>query len=102
MQMPPLSQETILIFAIFVVVIFVLYKFFKTVAKTVIIGIAGFCFPFIVNYLNLPIPLNADIQTGLQFAALAIGIFLMYTFAHFIIYFLKMILWPFKALLKRK
>lgn len=101
MQMP-ISTETILIFAVFVVVIFVLYKFFKVIAKTVIIGIAGFSFPFIVNYLNLPIPLSADIQTGLHFAALAIGIFLVYTFAHFIIYFLKMILQPFKALLKRK
>jgi len=97
-----ISAETILIFAVFAVVVFVLYKLFKIFLRGVLVGIVGFVFPWIVKYLNIPIKLVETIETNIEFAMIAIGLFLVYEFFHFVKYFLQILTWPIKLLRKKK
>ncbi|MFQ6020700.1 MAG: hypothetical protein ACE5J4_01605 [Candidatus Aenigmatarchaeota archaeon] len=97
-----ITLETILIFAAFVVIVFLLYRLFKIVIKAALIGIAAFSFPWIAQFLGIPLPFPANIQTGLQFALIGIGLLLIYEFFHFIVQIIKIIIWPFKILFKRK
>jgi len=97
-----ITTQTILIFAAFIIVVFVLYKLFRVLMRGVIAGAAGFAFPWIVQYLNLPLNITANMQTGIQFAIIAIALFLIYEFFYFIKYLLKILAWPLKSMVKKK
>jgi hypothetical protein len=97
-----ITTQTIVIFLAFVIITFVLYKLVKAAVKATVIVIIAFSFPFIVNYLGLPLPITANIQTGLRFAILGLGLFIVYQFIHFILYFLKAITLPLRILFKRR
>ncbi|MCD6476794.1 MAG: hypothetical protein J7K26_01340, partial [Candidatus Aenigmarchaeota archaeon] len=79
-----------------------IYKLLKILIKALIVAIAGFIFPYLINYLNIGLPISADINTGIHFALGAIALLLIYEFFHFILYFLKIITWPFRLLLRRR
>lgn len=96
------TLETAAIFVMFVVTIFLVYKIFRFVIRASIIVVAAFAFPWIIYYLNIPLPITPSIETGIQFALIGLGMFVVYEFAHFIIYFLKIITWPFRAFRKKR
>ncbi len=75
-----LTPESIVIFLIFVAVLVISYKLFKFVAKLIIVASLSFAFPWVVKFLNLPIPVSPDIETGVKFMLLGIGLFLLYEF----------------------
>ncbi|MBU3957564.1 MAG: hypothetical protein KKB25_00635, partial [Nanoarchaeota archaeon] len=56
-------------------------------------------FPWIVQALGLPFPLTANIETGIYFAIIGLGLFLLYEFFHIAVYFAKLLTWPLRALL---
>ena len=97
-----ITYETVLILATFIAVIFVVYRIFKLALRGVLVAIASFSFPWIVSFLNLGLPITANIDTGVQFALIGISLFLIYEFAHTIIRILKIIAWPFRALFRRR
>jgi len=92
-----LTSSNILIFVVFLVIVVLAYKILRTAIKAIFVTAAGFVFPWIVGYLELPLPITPDIDTGIRFATLALGIFLAYEFSHFIIQFLKILAWPFRG-----
>lgn len=96
------TYETIVILIAFITVVFLIYKAFKLALKGILIAIASFSFPWVVKFLNLNLPITADIQTGIQFALLGIVLFLIYESAHTIIKILKIITWPIRTLFKRR
>ncbi len=91
-----LTLENIVIFVVFVVVLFLAYKIFKILIRAIMVGVAGFAFPWIVNYLSIPLPIPADIDTGLKFALLAVILLLVVLSFKFIKGFFKIITWPFR------
>ena len=97
-----LEQNTILLLVAFVIIVFLVYKIFRILVKTMFAGAAGFAFPYVVDFLNLPIPIEATLQTGTNFALAAIGLLLICELSHFIIYFFKLLTWPARALFKRR
>ena len=86
--------ETIVIFMAFIIIVFVLYKLFKIIVRASIISIAGFVFPWVANYMGLPI--TANVETGITFAFVGLILFFIYEFYHFIVQFFKILSWPFK------
>jgi len=86
--------ETIVIFMAFIIIVFVLYKLFKIIIRASIISIAGFVFPWVANYMGLPI--TANVETGITFAFVGLILFFIYEFYHFIVQFFKILSWPFK------
>ena len=96
-----LTWDNILIFAVFLAVMFILYKLFKVGLKLLLIAGVGFAFPWIVKYLGIDLPVSATIETGLVFAGLGAGLYLIYTFSSAIITILKIITWPIRYLFKR-
>ncbi len=93
------TPQVVLIFITFILVVFILYKLFKVIFKATLVTIAAFSFPWIAKALGLPFPITADVQTGIYFAIIGLGLFLAYEFVHFIIYFLKILTWPLRELL---
>jgi hypothetical protein len=89
-----ITLDSILIFFIFVVVVFVLYKTFKVIIKASLVVFAAFTFPWIAQYIGLPV--TASIETGLLFAAGGFGLFLLYEFFNFIAQLFRILMWPFK------
>lgn len=100
-----LSPELLLIVVIFVAAVFIIYKLFKLIVRAALAAAAGFSFPWLLNYIagyiSLPFGLPADIETGIKCAAAAVALLLLYEFAHFIAYFLKLLTWPLRALSRR-
>jgi len=94
------SANQYIILAIFVIVVILLYKVFQAGIKAIIAGAAGFAFPWVAQYIGLPV--TPSIGMALQFALLAIGLFLAYEFFHIIMAIIKVITWPFRMLLGRK
>jgi hypothetical protein len=89
-----ITFDSLLIFFVFIVVVFVLYKTFKVIIKASLIVIAAFTFPWIARYAGLPI--TASIEMGLMFASAGFGLFLIYEFFNFITQFFRILMWPFK------
>jgi len=103
-----LTPEIAMIAIVFIVSLFVLYKLFKLLVRASIAGMIGFAFPWIINGvaiyfgITLPFVIEATIDMGIKFALAAIGLVVLYEFLHFIVYFLKLITWPFRAAFKKK
>ena len=89
-----LTITTILIFAAFIVTIFILYKLIKFFFRASLIVAASFAFPWIAKYFGLAI--TANLQTGILFAVSGFTLFCIYEFFHFIVQFFKIITWPFR------
>jgi hypothetical protein len=89
------TMETIIIFFAFIIFVFVLYKLFKVIIRASIISIAGFAFPWVASYMGLPI--TANIETGITFAFIGLGLFFVYEFYNFIVQFFRLLTWPFRS-----
>lgn len=93
---------------VFIISLFVLYKLFKLLVRASIAGMIGFAFPWIINgvaaYLGISLPfvIPTTVDMGIKFALAGIGLIIVYEFLHFILYFLKLITWPFRAAFKKK
>ena len=97
-----ITYETILLLAIFISVIFIVYRIFKMALRAALVAIASFTFPWVVKLLNLNLNITADIETGVKFALLGISLFLIYEFANTIIKVLKALTRIIRAILKRR
>ena len=103
-----LTPEVALVAIVFIVSLFVLYKLFKLLVRASIAGAIGFAFPWIINgvagYLGITLPFEipATVDMGLKFALAGIGLVVVYEFLHFILYFFKLLTWPFRAAFKKK
>ncbi|MEM5804439.1 MAG: hypothetical protein QXU82_01130 [Candidatus Aenigmatarchaeota archaeon] len=95
-----MNAQAIAIFLVFIVFVFVLYKLFKVAIKAAMAGAAGFAFPWIVQYLSLPLPVSPSLETGLQFALLAMMLLLAYEFFHVVVFIAKVIIFPFKLVFR--
>jgi len=89
-----ITPDSLLIFLLFVVVVFVLYKTFRVIIKASLVVVAAFTFPWIAQYIGLHIA--ASIEMGLMFASAGFGLFLLYEFFSFITQFIRILMWPFK------
>ncbi|MFQ6009912.1 MAG: hypothetical protein ACE5J7_02215 [Candidatus Aenigmatarchaeota archaeon] len=92
------NAQTIAIFLVFIIVVFVLYKLFKLAIRAAIAGAAGLAFPWVVDYLSLPLPIVPSLEASMQFALLAVALLLAYEFFHFIVFIVKVIAFPFKLI----
>lgn len=92
-----LTLNNTLVFVVFLVIMVLVYKLIRVAIKATLVTAAGFAFPWIVSYLSLPLPIAADIDTGIKFAALALGVFLVYEFSNFILHFFKILAMPFRG-----
>ena len=95
-----MNAQAIAVFLVFIIVVFVLYKLFRIAIKAAIAGAAGFAFPWVVQYLSLPLPVVPSLETGLQFAFLAVVLLLAYEFFHIIVFIAKVIIFPFKLIFR--
>ena len=89
-----ITIDTIILFLAFVVVVFVLYKTFKLLIRASLIVVAAFTFPWIAQYIGLPI--KASMEVGTTFALAGFGLFLAYEFFNFIAQLFRILIWPFK------
>lgn len=89
-----ITFDSMLIFLVFVVVVFVLYKTFKVLVKASLVVIAAFTFPWIAKYIGLSIV--PSVEMGLMFASAGFGLFMIYEFFNFIAQLFKILIWPFK------
>ncbi len=96
-----LTPETLLIFLVFVGVLVISYKFFKFVTKAVVVASISFAFPWIVKILNLPLPIEANIKTAVEFMLLGLAVFIIYEFWHLVKAAISFILKPIRWVLKR-
>jgi len=89
-----ITADTVIIFLAFVVIVFVLYKTFKVIIKASLIVLAAFTFPWIAQYIGLPI--RASLEMGTMFAFAGFGLFMLYEFFNFIVQLFRILMWPFK------
>jgi len=89
-----ITFDSILIFLVFIVVVFVLYKTFKVIVRASLVVLAAFTFPWIAQYIGLPIV--ASMEMGLMFASVGFGLFMLYEFFNFITQLFRILIWPFK------
>ncbi len=97
--------ETLPAVLLFLIAIFLLYRLFKLALRAGIAAAAGFAFlylaPLFFSYIGLNFPLPPPtIENSLKFAGYALGLFLLYEFLHVAVFVLKIVTWPFRALLK--
>jgi hypothetical protein len=89
-----ITFDSVIVFFAFIVVVFVLYKTFKVIVKASLIIAAAFTFPWIAQYIGLPIA--ASFEMGAMFAFAGFGLFMIYEFFNFIAQLFKILIWPFK------
>jgi lipoprotein signal peptidase len=94
-----LTMESIVVFLVFIILVFILYKIFKFIVRASLVSIAGFAFPWVARYMGIPIATN--IETGITFAFIGLGLFFIYEFYRFIVQFFRMLAWPFKKKKKK-
>ena len=97
--------ETLPAALLFFIALFLLYRLFKLALRAGIAAAAGFGFlyfmPILLSYIGLNIPLPpATFENSLKFAGYALGLLLLYEFLHVAVFVLKLVAWPFRALLK--
>ena len=97
-----LSSQAIIIFVIFILFVAVIYKLFKLAFSAAIAAAAGFSFPWVNEFLNLGLPVTANLTTSIYFAGIALLLFLGYEFLHYIIAFYKIVTWPIRSYLHGK
>ena len=95
-----ITMDTIIIYTAFIIGIFVFYKIFKTILRGSLVVIASFTFPWVASHLGLPVV--ATVQSGINFALVGFGLFLVYEFFHYITHFFRILMWPFKILFSKK
>mgnify|MGYP003974504445 CR=1 FL=1 len=78
--------------------IFLLSRIFKFIMHAVAIGSAGFAFPVIMQYLGVDLGITVDIFTQLQFAGLAVGLYLLYSLFSLVIAVIKLVFAPIKII----
>jgi len=93
-----ITPEIIGIFIIFIIALFILSRIVKVILHAVAIAGAGFSFPWILQYLGIETGIVADVATGLQFAALAVGAYLIYQMFELVKAILKLLFVPIKIL----
>ena len=93
------AQAAALLIA-FVIFLALAYKIWHIATKAIVLAFLGGVFPFAVAYLGLNIPVTADFETALKFAGLAVGVFVLYEFWHFIVAFLKLVTYPIRVILR--
>jgi hypothetical protein len=91
-----LTKEYIVVIIVFILALFILYRLFKVVMKSMMVMAAAFAFPFLVSYLNLPLPISPDLDTAFRFALLGLLIFVVYEFFGFITHFFRLLTFPFR------
>ncbi len=96
-----ITPESFVVFLIFVVVVFLAYKALKFIFRLLMIAAISFSFPWIAKFLHLPIPVNADLHTAVQFMLLGIALFVIYEFWHIIKAVLSLLLKPFKWIFRK-
>ena len=89
-----ITIDTIIMFLAFVIVVFLLYKTFKLLVRASLIVSAAFTFPWIAQYVGLPI--RASMELGTMFAVAGFGLFLIYEFFSFITQLFRILTWPFR------
>lgn len=94
-----ISIETAVVFLAFVIGVFTFYKVFKLLVRGSIIVFASFMFPWVAQYVGLPIVANLDL--AINFALAGLGLFLIYEFYHFVVHLFKILMWPFKSKKKK-
>jgi len=95
------SQDVIIFFVIFLVFVFLAYKFVKFVFKTLMIGLVASVFPVFSNlFLEWDIPIN--LSSMIWFAVTGMGLFLLYSFIRIWWKGLKLAFAPLKTIFKRK
>lgn len=98
MLMPSeLSLQAAILLGIFIITIFFIYRTIKTILRAAIFAAAGFIFPWIIRYTGLNLPIPTTIETSIYFAILAVTLFFLYEFLHFIAFILKLITLPFRG-----
>ena len=95
------TSQPYIVFIIFIFALFLLYRLMRIALKGAIVTAAGFSFPYIVNYLGLPIPIAADIQTAINFAIIALILFILYEFSNFIFTLLRILTWPIRVIIRK-
>ena len=93
-----ITPETIGVFILFIVIMFVLSRIVKFIMHAIAAGGAGFSFPWVVQYLGLDVGIVADVLTGLKFAALAVGLYVAYEMIGLIMAVIKLLFAPVKIL----
>ena len=96
------TSQTAAVFIIFIIFVAVAYKLFKLAFSAGVAAAVGFSFPWINKFLNIGLPVAADMQTSMIFAGLALALFLAYEFMHYITAFFKIITWPIRSYFKGK
>ncbi|MBN2203070.1 MAG: hypothetical protein JW700_02720 [Candidatus Aenigmarchaeota archaeon] len=84
-----LTLESILVFMVFIVVIFVSYKMFRFFVRAALVSVAGFVFPWVANYMGLPLVTN--IETAITFSFIGLILFISYESYHKMLKFFKAI-----------
>ena len=82
-----LTLESILVFMVFIVVIFVSYKMFKFFVRATLVSVAGFVFPWVANYMGIPLVTN--IETAITFSFIGLFLFLAYESYHTLVKLFK-------------
>ena len=96
------TTQTAVIFIIFVLFVALAYKLLRLAFSAGVAAAIGFSFPWINEFLKLGLPVTADLQTSIFFAAAALGLFLIYEFSHYLIAFFKIITWPIRSYMHGK
>lgn len=96
MVLEDFTLQTVIILGLFLVVVYFMYKTFRMVLKAVLFILAAFSFPWILQLLGLNLGITADIETGIRFAFLGLGLFVLWQAAHFVKLIIKVVTWPFR------
>jgi hypothetical protein len=93
-----ITLEIVGVFIAFIVFLFLLSRVFKVLVKAFAIGGAGFSFPWVMQLIGLDLGIPVEFFTQLQFALLAVGLYLVYEFFTLVSAIGKLLFVPVKLL----
>ena len=93
-----ITLEIVGVFIAFIVFLFLLSRVFKVLVKALAIGGAGFSFPWVMQLIGADLGIPVEFFTQLQFALLAVGLYLVYEFFTLVSAIGKLLFVPVKLL----
>lgn len=89
--------QTIIYFLVFIVGVYLIYRFFKLAFKGVLVLIAAGLFPILANYfLGVDIPINFN--TIISYAFMGLFLYLVGMFIKSGVSIVKIVTWPFRKI----
>jgi len=98
------SASSIILILVFIIFVVIAFKLFKTLIKGIMVSVVAAVFPLVAIYFDIPLPgffaSMGLLERMVWFGVLGLALFLIYSTISGVASIMKILTWPFRTLFK--